>query len=56
MPPFHQRTGLQLFALLPGTGSVLISEPRLLTSLTPRLAPVTNSAPDGAYSTWPSAE
>src|SRR6266481_5419771 len=55
-PLFHQRTGLQLFALAPGTGSVLISEPRLLTSLTPRLAPVANSVPDGAYSAWPSAE
>ena len=33
-----------------------MSEPRLLTSLRPRLAPVTNSVPDGVYSTWPSAE
>src|SRR6185312_4472589 len=45
--PSHQRTGEQV---LLGTGSCLISEPRLLTSLTPRLAPATNSVPDGLYS------
>ena len=50
MPPFHQRTGPQVFALVPGTGSCLISEPRLLTSLMPWLAPATNSVPDGLYS------
>src|SRR6185437_10953631 len=39
--------------VLLGTGSCLISEPRLLTSLTPRLAPATNSVPDGLYSAPP---
>src|SRR5215469_8308599 len=56
VPLFHQRTGLQVFVLVLGTGSCLISEPWLLISLRPWLAPVTNSAPDGAYSTAPSAE
>src|SRR5215469_3260034 len=27
VPPFHQRTGLQVFALVLGTGSCLVSEP-----------------------------
>ena len=39
-----------MLALVLGTGSCLISEPRLLTSLTPWLAPATNSVPDGVYS------
>ena len=56
VPPFHQRTGPQVFALVRGTGSVLMSEPRLPTSLRPWLVPVTNSVPDGAYSAAPSAE
>src|SRR5215470_14199355 len=51
VPLFHQRTGPQVFALVRGTGSVLSGVPvRLPTSLRPRLAPVTNSVPDGAYS------
>src|SRR6516164_2482013 len=56
VPSFHQRTGPQVFALVRGTGSCLISEPRLLTSLRPRPVPVTNSTPDGAYSAPPPAE
>src|SRR4051794_7225692 len=54
--PLHHRTGLQVFALVPGTGSFLIRAPPLLTSLRPELVPVTNAAPDGSYSTAPSAE
>src|ERR1700722_10573019 len=54
--PFHQRAALQLFALTPGTGSVRMSFPLLLTSLRPLLAPVTNALPDGSYSSSPSAE
>src|SRR6185369_2742192 len=53
VPLFHQRTGPQVLALVPGTGSRLISEPRLLTSLTPWLAPAANSVPDGVYSAPP---
>src|SRR6185437_8476688 len=53
---FHHRTGLQVFALVPGTGSFLLRVPPLLTSLRPELVPVTNAAPDGSYSTAPSAE
>ena len=56
MLPFHHRTGLQVFALVPGTGSFLIRTPPLLTSLRPEPVPVTNAAPDGSYSTAPSAE
>src|SRR5579859_6287800 len=52
----HQRTGLQEFAVLPGTGRLRICVPLLLTSLRPWLAPVRNAAPDGWYSTVPSAE
>src|SRR5215472_2354440 len=52
----HQRTGLQLFALIPRTGRFRISAPPLPPSLRPALVPVANSVPDGAYSTWPSAE
>src|ERR1700722_17142656 len=52
----HQRTGLQLSALAPGTGRERICAPSLLTSLRPWLAPVRNSVPDGWYSTRPSAE
>src|SRR6201989_1230945 len=48
--PSHQRTGEQV---LLGTGSCLISEPRLLTSVPPRRAPATNSVPDGLYSAPP---
>src|SRR5690242_13923170 len=53
---FHHRTGLQVFALVLATGSFLIRVPPLLTSLRPELVPVTNAAPDGSYSTAPSAE
>ena len=53
---FHQRTGVQELALVPGTGSFRTSAPSLLTSLRPWLAPVRNSVPDGAYSTVPSVE
>ena len=49
VPPSHQRTGEQVCLIL-GTGSCLISEPRLLTSLMPWLVPATNSVPDGLYS------
>src|ERR1700722_6098368 len=52
----HQRTGLQLSALAPGTGRERICAPSLLTSLRPWLAPVRNSVPDGWYSARPSAE
>src|SRR6267154_728403 len=47
VPPSHQRTGVQ--AIL-RTGSCLIGEPRLLTSLMPWLAPAANSVPDGLFS------
>src|SRR6185437_2003792 len=50
VPPSHQRTGEQVIL---GTGSCLISEPRLLTSLMPWLAPAANSVPDGVYSAPP---
>ena len=53
VPLFHQRTGPQVLAPVPGTGSCLISEPRLLTSLMPWLAAAANSVPDGAYRGWP---
>src|SRR6266566_1294410 len=53
VPPFHQRNGEQVLALVPGTGSCLISEPRLLTSLMPWLVPAAKSVPDGAYSAPP---
>ena len=56
VPLLHQRTGLQLFALVPWTGRFRISAPPLLTSLMPVLVPVANPVPDGVYSTWPSAE
>ena len=48
--------GLQVFALVPGMGSFLTRAPPLLTSLRPEPVPVTNAAPDGSYSTAPSAE
>src|ERR1700749_5230337 len=44
VPPSHQRTGEQVIL---GTGSCLISEPRLLTSLMPWLAPAGDSGADG---------
>src|SRR2546423_8345852 len=53
VPLFHQRTAPQVLALVPGTGSCLISEPWLLTSLMPWLAPAANSVPDGVYSAPP---
>src|SRR6516162_11889612 len=56
VPLFHQRTGLQLFTLVPCTGRFRMSAPPLLTSLSPVLVPVAKSVPDAAYSTWPSAE
>src|SRR5580704_16875004 len=52
----HQRTGLQLFAEVLGTGRLRRRVPSLLTSLRPWLAPVRNSVPDGWYSTAPSVE
>ena len=53
---FHQRAGLQVFALVPGTGSWRICAPLLLTSLRPVLVPVTKPMPEGVgldYPIWP---
>src|SRR5438445_13383335 len=46
VPLSHQRTGPQVATA--GTGSCLISGPRVLTSLTPWLAPDANSVQDRA--------